>query len=108
MKTITTLLIASATAISLNASAGIYLGVEAEDEYNANSLNNFPTVTQTNSPSVVTLNEDEYKYGESMAGQDIASVLNELENSPPAAGRSSSSDVTILGSHADEEYQHTK
>ena len=106
MKTITTLLIASAAVFSLNASAGTYLGINAEDEYNANSFTNFPTITQTNSPSVVSLNEDEYTYGESIPEQNIAGVLSELENSPPAAGQPSKRGVTILGSHADEEHQH--
>jgi hypothetical protein len=106
MKTITTLLIASAAAISLNASAGNYLGITAEDEYNANSFNNFPVVLQSNTDSEVSLNENEYKYGEVKFAQNITGVLNEIKNNPPAAGNISSNNTTILGSHADEEYQY--
>jgi hypothetical protein len=106
MKTITTLLIASAAAISLNASASTYLGVNAEDEYNANSFNHFPTVIQSNTDSEVSLNENEYQYGEVKFEQNMASVLNEMENNPPAAGQITSNNTSILGSHADEEYKY--
>ncbi len=112
MKTIATLLIASVTAISLNASANTYLNETADEAYNHNTRENSQSVITNDSskwtPEVSFLTEtadEEYSYMNSTSKQNIASVLNELDSNPPAAGRESSNKISFLTETADEEYQ---
>lgn len=108
MKTLTTLLIASATAFSLNVSADVngYLGGDTEAEYLYNEVNNFQEVRQVTSVDDITyFTDNEYKYNEQFENNGIASILNDLENSPPASGGSSINGALFLGERADEEYK---
>ena len=115
MKTLTTLLIASATAISLNVNANSFLNETADEEIGYMIYTNSQTVTPGSSANILSevafLNEtveDEYRYMDSNSNQNIAGVLRALDNNPPAAGGRSSShlnQVSFLNETADEEYQ---
>ncbi len=114
MKTTTTLLIAAATAFSINANAN-YLDETADEEYQ--SIGSAPvqnTVRVSNSTAnhlnqVSFLNEtadEEYGYMNWSSELDIASALNELDRNPPAAGGNSSNQVSFLNETVEDEHKH--
>ncbi len=115
MKTINKLLIATAASFSLNANANSFLNETVEDEYNHNtsmseqSIAVSPASTWSATDELSFLNEtveDEYNYIDPTSEQSIASVLNELDNNPPAAGSYSSSQISFLNETVEEEHQH--
>jgi hypothetical protein len=115
MKTITTLLIATAASFSLNVSANSFLNETVEDEYNHNSSMSEPTIVSSLGSSWDTSNQlsylnesidEEYNYIDPASEQNIASILSELDNNPPAAGRRSASQNTFLNETVEDEHQH--
>ncbi|MFK5894241.1 MAG: hypothetical protein QM504_13550 [Pseudomonadota bacterium] len=121
MKTITTtLLIAAATAFSINVSAGVnnmnqnsFLNETVEDEYKYGESTFAQNTVSMLGGSILNevsfLNEtveDEYNYIDPVSEQNIASVLSELDSNPPAAGRYSSNEISFLNETVEDEHRH--
>ncbi len=115
MKTITTLLIATAASFSLNANANSFLSLDYSFgggnccPMSEQSIAVSPASTWSATDELSFLNEtveDEYNYIDPTSEQSIASVLNELDNNPPAAGSYSSSQISFLNETVEEEHQH--
>ena len=112
MKTLTTLLIASATAISFNVNANSFLNETVDEEHHINQfISQAVTTSSSARADIAFLNEradEEYSSIDSNSNQNIVSVLNALDNNPPAAGNRSSihvNEISYLNETVDQEYQ---
>lgn len=117
MKILTTLLIISAAAISLNVNADPLMDIihpESADIFNLDRSSEVSTPVALYESGTIGSVAWSAEYEEwvnikdsgSSSFQNVSSVINKLENNPPAAGGRSSNSISFLSETIDEEYQH--
>ncbi|MFK5986209.1 MAG: hypothetical protein QM479_12415 [Pseudomonadota bacterium] len=114
MNKLTTLLIASAAAISLNVNADPLMDIihpESADIFNLERSSGPSTPValyeyESVGPIVWSYEYEEWVNTQSSSLQNVSSVLNEIESNPPASGGRSIDTMSYLTETIDEEYQH--